>query len=336
LVLSNLLGVDSHGIVRIRNYMDSIRVGAIVPGAQPAIVRDNGVSVLMDGRKAFGQIVAQKAAALALERAQKHAIGVVSFTDVYHIGRLGEYVHWIAERGLLAIMLANGSRPGGLVTPFGARQRMLGTNPIAFAIPAGSQPILVADFSTSAVAEGKVRIALRNEEQVPSGWLIDRDGMSTTDPNGLYEGGSILCFGGHKGYALSLLVEVLGGILSGADTPAFPDYAYMHNGVFLMAIQPEFFRPGGSYKVAVDFLFSTIKGALPAQGSQGPRIPGEPEMEQKIIREREGVPVDAHTWAELLEVAAGLNVNLEAEIAAPDDPLHAGSQSLSAARPEQA
>lgn len=320
LVLSNLLGIDSHGIVRIRNYMDSMRLGAIVPNAQPAIVRDNGVAVLMDGCKGFGQVVARKAAAIALARARQSAIGAVSFTDVYHIGRLGEYVHWIAEHGLLAIMVANGSRPGGLVAPFGARQRILGTNPIAFAIPAGSSPALVADFSTSSVAEGKVRIALRKGERIPNGWLIDRDGMPTNDPNGLYEGGAILCFGDHKGYALSLLVEVLGGILSGADTPAFPDYKYMHNGVFLLAIQPEFFRPGQSYRDAVDFFFSAVKEALPAHGSDGALIPGEPESHQKSMREHHGIPVDTHTWAELLEVARDLNVSLEDELALVDDP----------------
>jgi LDH2 family malate/lactate/ureidoglycolate dehydrogenase len=196
---------------------------------------------------------------------------------------------------------------------------MLGTNPIAFAVPAGSFPTLVADFSTSSVAEGKVRIALRKGESVPHGWLIDRDGMATTDPNGLYEGGSILCFGDHKGYALSLLVEVLGGILSGADTPAFPDYRYMHNGVFLLAIQPEFFRPGDSYREAVDYLFAAVKGALPAHGSPGALIPGEPELHQKSIREQHGVPVDANTWAELVEVARDLSVSLDVELSLVDD-----------------
>ena len=310
LVLSNLLGMDSHGIVRIPNYVESISRGAIVPDAEPEVVRDNGVAVLMDGRKAFGQIAAKKATKLAMEKCRQRAIGAVSFTDVYHIGRLGEYVALAADHGLIGVMFANGSRPGGLVAPFGGRQRMLGTNPIAFAIPAGSHPPLVADFATSAVAEGRIRLALRGGKTLPSGWLIDREGNPSVEPSSLYDGGAILTFGEHKGFALSLLVEILGGILSGAETPIFPDYEYMHNGVFVLAIDPTFFHPKENYQAAVAFLFTTIKNALPALGSSGTLIPGEPERRTQATREKEGIPVDESTWKELLGVASNLNVSL--------------------------
>jgi LDH2 family malate/lactate/ureidoglycolate dehydrogenase len=310
LVLSNLLGVDSHGLVRTRNYFDSIKLGAIVPNAEPKVLQDNGVAVLLDGCKAFGQIVAKHAANLAIEKARQHAIGAISFTDVYHIGRLGEYVTTVARAGMIGVMLANGSRPGGLVAPFGARQRIMGTNPIAFGIPAGTQPALVADFSTSAVAEGRVRIAMRKGQEVPSGWLVDSEGFPTTNPADLYQGGAIQSFGDYKGYALSILVEVLGGILSSADTPIFPEYKHMHNGVFLMAIQPTFFRPEQEYGAAVDYLFTAIRQALPAHGMAGALIPGEPEQRIKTIRSREGIPIDDATWAELIEVAAEFGVSL--------------------------
>jgi LDH2 family malate/lactate/ureidoglycolate dehydrogenase len=310
LVLSNLLGVDSHGVVRIRNYFDSIDVGAIVPDAEPKVVRDNGVAVILDGQKAFGQVAARRAARMAIRKARKYAIGVVSFTDVYHIGRLGEYVNMAAEEGLIAFMVANGSRPGGLVTPYGARQRMLGTNPLAFAIPANGHPPLVADFSTSAVSEGRVRIALRKGEKIPQGWLVDQEGRASDQPSSLYDGGSILPFGDYKGYALSLFVEVVGGILSGADTPISPGYGYMHNGVFLMVIQPTYFRPELQYRAAVEHLFLSIKNALPALGMDGALIPGEPEWRARCKREKEGVPMDPHTWAELKEVASKWNVKL--------------------------
>jgi uncharacterized oxidoreductase len=310
LVLSNLLGIDSHGVVRIRNYFDSIQAGAIVPNAEPELVRDSKAVALMDGRKAFGQIVAKKAMKLAVQKAREYVIGAISFTDVYHIGRLGEYAAMAAEEGLIGLIIANGSRPGGLVAPFGSRERMLGTNPIAFAIPAGSLPPLVADFSTSSVAEGRVRIAMRKGRKVPPGWLIDREGKPTTEPGDLYEGGAILAFGEHKGYALSLLVEVVGGILSGADTPIFPNYKYMHNGVLVLVINPAFFRPEAEYKSAVDFLFNRVKQALPAQGMNGALIPVEPELKLKAIREKEGIPIDEETWAELLELAAALKVSI--------------------------
>ena len=323
LVLSNLLGVDSHGLVRTRNYFDAVRSGAIVPEARPCITHENSVAVAFDGCKAFGQVAAMFAVQLAIRKAREQSIGVTSFTNVYHIGRLGEWVSLIADEGLIGILLANGSRPGGLVAPFGARQRVLGTNPMAFAIPAGSQPRLVADFSTSAVAEGKVRIAMRKEERVPPGCLLDRHGVATTEPADLYDGGAIRTFGDHKGFALSLLVEVVGGILSGAETPVFPGYKYMHNGVFLLAIDPTFFRPRDEYLAAVDYLFAAVKNALPAYGMDGTLIPGEPEERVREIRSRNGIPVDDQTWAELVAVASEFGLSLQADIAGRAIPLAA-------------
>lgn len=128
LVLSNLVGVDSHGLVRIKNYFDGIKAGVLVPSAQPIVLKDNGVAVSMDGNKAFGQVAARRAMELAIEKAREHAIGAVSFGNVFHIGRLGEWVELAAEQGLIGLMVTNGGRPGGLVAPFGSRQRVLGTS----------------------------------------------------------------------------------------------------------------------------------------------------------------------------------------------------------------
>jgi len=160
LVLANLLGVDSHGVMRIGQYIKAIKSGSIVPDVEAKIVRENEVIVLLDGCKGFGQIVSKKAMRLAIDKARRHGVGIACFTNVYHVGRLGEYVSMAAEEGFIGIMFVNGSRPGGLVTPFGARQRVFGTNPIAFAIPAGSYPPLLADFATSAAAEGYLRIVV--------------------------------------------------------------------------------------------------------------------------------------------------------------------------------
>jgi LDH2 family malate/lactate/ureidoglycolate dehydrogenase len=160
-----------------------------------------------------------------------------------------------AEEGLIGLMFVNGTRPGGLVAPFGAREHIWGTNPIAFGIPAGSRAPLVADFATSAVSEGKVRIAHRKGEKIPFGWVLDREGKPTHDPADLYNGGALLTFGDYKGSALSVLVEVLGGILSGLNTPIFPDYKVMYKGVFALVMEPSFFLPLGHHRLAVDYLF---------------------------------------------------------------------------------
>lgn len=311
LLLSNLIGVDSHGFVRIPQYLDAIKSGMIVPNAEPEVVRDNGVAVLLDGHSAFGQIVARRAAELAIGRAKKSVICAVSFAGTMHIGRLGEYVTLAADAGLIALLIVSGSRPGGLVAPYGSRQRMLGTNPIAFAIPAGSYPPLVADFSTAAVAEGKVRVALAKGETIPPTWVVDREGKPTTDPAKLYDGGALLTFGEHKGFGLALLAEVLAGIVSGADVPSFPTYTQLENGAFLLVVDQTFFRSGDQYYPAVDLLFQRVKQALPMDGNAGVMLPGEPEEQIREKREREGIPIDEKTWSDLTRVAAQLNVELE-------------------------
>lgn len=311
LVLSNLLGVDSHGFVRIPQYLDAIAAGTIHPDAIGRVVRDNGIAILLDGCGGFGQVVARQAMLLGIERAKKSSVCVVSFSNVMHIGRLGEYVALAADEGLIALLIVNGARPGGLVSPFGSRERVLGTNPIAFAIPAGSRPPLIADFSTSAVAEGKVRVAMFKGEQIPPTWVVDREGRPTTNPADLYDGGAILTFGDHKGFSLSLLAEVLAGILSGADTPAFPSYTQLENGAFLLVVDQTFFRSAEEYNASVEYLFSRVKNAQPANGGSGVMLPGEPERVTQAKREREGIPIDEKTWADITLAAARLGVEPE-------------------------
>jgi uncharacterized oxidoreductase len=311
LVLSNLMGVDSHGVVRIGQYINALKSGAIVPGAQAKIIRENEVIAILDGCKGFGQIVARHAMQLTIDKARHKGIGVTSFSNIYHVGRLGEFVAMASDEGMIGIMFVNGSRPGGLVAPFGARQRMLGTNPIAFSIPAGSSPPLLADFATSTLAEGKIRIANYKGEKLPLGCVIDKDGRPTQDPAALYDGGAITTFGNYKGYALSLLVEVLSGILSGAETPIFPGYKVLNNGVFAITIEPDFFRARMDYDAAVNYLFAAIKKAPPAQDSNGALIPGEPEVIQKAIREKKGILIDDTTLAELRQAAEEFAVRLD-------------------------
>ncbi|MCL4488853.1 MAG: Ldh family oxidoreductase [Chloroflexi bacterium] len=310
LVLSNLLGVDSHGVMRISQYVGEIETGGIVPSAEPVVARDNGIAVLMNGQNAFGQIVAERAMRLAIERARQHTVSVVSFGQVLHVGRLGEWAVMAGEAGLFGLVLANGSKPGGSVAPFGSRQSITGTNPIAFAIPAGSRPPVVADFSTAAAAEGRVRAARNEGNQIPRGWVMDKDGRPTTNPADLYNGGALRTFGEHKGYSLSLMIDVLAGILSGANTPIFPGYERFQNGVFILVVDVTFFRPAAGYDQAVDYLFDAVKRAVPIPGVESVLLPGEPESKCREERERNGIPVDDSTWAAIRKVAEKLNVPL--------------------------
>ena len=307
LVLNSLMGVDSHGVLRIPQYLEAIEKGSIVPDAVPRVVRDRGVAAILDGQWAFGQVVARQAMQMAVEKAAQHTVGIVSFAKVLHIGRLGEWAALAADQGYFGWVLTNGALPGGSVAPHGSGQRLFGTNPVAFGIPGGSHPSAVVDFSTSATAEGKVRLAKFKGERVPAGWLLDRDGRPTTDPADLYDGGALQTFGGHKGYGLSLMVEVLGGILSGANVPISPGYV-PQNGVFMMALDVTFFRTREEYDEVIDTLLDGIRRARPAEGVEAVLVPGEPELARRREREEHGIPVDDQTWAAIQAAAAELNV----------------------------
>ncbi len=310
LVLSNLMGVDSHGIVRVAEYIRALKTGAIVPDSQPRIIRENEVVIVLDGCRGFGQIVARHAMRLIIDKARVKGVGVGSLRNVLHVGRVGEFVAMASDEGMIGIMFVNGGRRGGAVAPFGSGQGMLGTNPIAFSIPAGASPALLADFATSTMAEGRVRIARNRGEKLPPGCLLDKHGQASDNPADLYDGGAITTFGAYKGYALSLLIEVLAGILSGGETPIFPTYDGMNNG-FAIAIEPDFFRSRPEFEAAINYFFTSIKNGPPAEGSQGALIPGEPEILQKSIRAKEGILVDDNTLAELERVAQQLSVQLD-------------------------
>jgi len=308
LVLSNLMGVDSHGVIRIPTYLNGIRNGTIDPGARVEIVKDNGVACVMDGHNAFGQIAAAEAMQCAIERARLHAVGVVSLHGVQHIGRLAEWTEMAADAGMFGLVLANGCTQGGLVAPYGSRQRLLGTNPISYAAPRAQSPTLAADFATSAVAEGKVRSARQQHKPIPPEWLMDSTGRSTTNPAALYEGGALRAFGGHKGYALSLMVEILAGILSGTRTAPF--YQSMQQGVLMLALDVAYFRPAAEYHEAMDSLCAAVKAAAPAEGFSEVLLPGEVEARCKAERERAGIPVPEGVWEQIGRAAAEFGVQL--------------------------
>jgi uncharacterized oxidoreductase len=306
LVLSNLKGVDSHGVMRVPEYVRHIGEGRIVPDAEPLVER-SGAGVRVDGRWCFGQLGARQAAALAAETAAETGVAVATLTHVQHVGRLGEYVELVAETGAVAIAFCNTGPPGGRVVPFGGRRAVMATNPLAFAVPAGSRPAIVADFSTSAAAEGRVRLAYQNRVEVPEGWLVDSEGRPTQDPAALYADGALLPAGGHRGYALGLLVEILGGVLAGAGTASTGDAP--GNGLVLVALDPARFGGAEAFAAGVEAVAAAVTAVEPAPGVDRVRLPGEPEAETEAIRRAEGIPIPEPTWAEISEVSARLGVS---------------------------
>ena len=198
-------------------------------------------------------------------------------------------------------------RPGGAVAPYGGGGRVLGTNPIAAAVPVAGRPPLVIDFATSAVAEGKLRLARQQGKAIPEGWILGPDGEPSTDPEDFYAGGVLLPMAGHKGSGLSLLVEFLGGILTGRGCPAFPDFT-PGNGVLFLALSVEAFRPLEAFQGEGAALCERVKATPPAAGFREVLLPGEPEWRTAERRRAEGIPVDEATWRQLVEAAMALAI----------------------------
>ena len=242
LVQSNLVGHDSHGVVRVRQYLDTIAAGELKPIAEPLIAQETPTITMVDARHGFGQLAARFAIDQTIRKAQAQGLAATGVFNCNHIGRLGEWVQLAADRGLIGLAFCNGGRPGGLVTPYGGSGRMLGTNPIAAAVPIADHPPVVIDFSTSVVAEGKVRVARNKGQALPAGWIQDAEGRPSTNPEDLYAGGTLLPMAGHKGYGLSLLVELLGGMLTGQSCPGLPTYTVLKNGVLFIVLAIEPFR----------------------------------------------------------------------------------------------
>jgi len=218
LVGANLVGIDSHGIIRIPQYLKWIKDGTIDLNAKMELVEDKSIMALIDGHHSFGQIVVYEACNIAIDKAKENGMSLITIRNTSHIGRLGEYAEKITSENLISIVMVNAQGAGQLVAPWGAKERRLSANPIAWGIPTGrkEEPIIL-DISTSIVAEGKIILYKNLGKKLPEGWVIDSMGNPTTNPNDLYgpPEGSILPMSGHKGYGLSMVIDILTGALSG-------------------------------------------------------------------------------------------------------------------------
>ncbi len=318
LVTSNLVGVDSHGIIRIPQYLKDIEKGQLNPKAEPTIVVDKGVISVIDGKGGFGQVAASYAMKISIQKCKDHGVGIAGLRRSNHIGRLGEHLSAAVKYGFLAVGTCNGGGPN--VAPYGASQRVFGTNPMACAVPVRhGWPVLV-DFAVGAAAEGKVRVAKNRGDQIDPGILINNVGEPSTDPNDFYRGGAILPIGGHKGSALSLMIEMLSGILTGAGCSAFPDYDG-GNGCFFLVLDPGCFRDGTDFLNDVERMQQKVKKAKPAKDFDEVLLPGESEFRNAQHRKKNGIPVDDETWNQLSGIAKWLDVSQPTPIGVPRESL---------------
>ena len=310
LVNANLCGYDSHGVFRLSQYRDWWQQGLLKPAAQPEVAEERGFAALVDGHWAFGQVVARFAGQVAVRKAQAGGLAVVTARNSNHVGRLADVVEFVRDAGLIGLAAVNDSGAGQCVVPWGGTDGRLSTNPIAVGVPGGDGPGILFDFSTSAAASGKVRQLLLRGEQAPDGWLIDGSGAPTRDPGALFREphGFLLPAGGHRGYALSLLVEVLAGILSGAGSANANPGPEEMNGLFLLALDPSWFMPPATFRAQVDQLTAYVKTARPMCGAGPVHIPGERSREEAARREQAGIVLDETSCATLAAVFTSLGL----------------------------
>ena len=313
LVRANLRGHDSHGVIRVPQYVASWKKGEADPKAEPVVVQDGPATALVDGKGGFGQIVARRGMEVAMAKAAAIGVAAVGVYNSNHIGRLADYTEMALERDMLALLAVNAGGAGQRMAPWGGRAPRLSTNPFAFACPTGSAVPISFDVATTVAAEGKVRVKRNRKEQTPPGWLIDADGKSTTDPNALYgkPEGSILPVGGHKGYSLALMVEVLGGIMARAGHSRENPGPVM-NGIFMVVVDIARFVSPQNFRSEVDDLIRYLKTSPVAPGVSEIMYPGEPEARAEAERRQKGIFVEEETWGQIAQAARDLGVAVPA------------------------
>ena len=316
LVESCLFGQDGHGLIRYYEYAKQTWEGNFDPKCEPEVISDRACTALVDGGGGFGQVGAQLAINLAIDKAREHGMGAVGLRNVGHVGRAGAYPLSAARQGLIGMAFVNAGHMGRQIAPFGGIDGKLSTNPIAFAAPRRHGEPILLDITTSVVAEGKIRMAHHRGDQVPEGWIIDSQGNPTTDPADQLGDplGAILPLGGavgYKGYGMGMMVELMGGLLSGQGC-ASGERVFKSNGVFFTVWDPSFFTDEATYDREIESLISHVTSSRVDPKIGEILLPGEIEFRTERRLRAEGIPVDDTMWSLLCEVAQKLDLDHDA------------------------
>ncbi|MFQ5956062.1 MAG: Ldh family oxidoreductase, partial [Kiloniellales bacterium] len=261
LVKANLVGHDSHGIIRVPQYVQQLAEGRIQANQSPTVVSDAGAAVILDGNLGFGQVMGEQAVIHGLAKARQHGVSLVGLRNVAHLGRIGDWAELAAEAGVISLHFVN-ILDAPWVAPFGGRERRLSTNPLACGIPAADGPPVIADFATCAVAEGKIRVARNKGLKLPEGSILDREGRPSTNPQDVYEGGAILPIAGHKGHALAIIVDLLAGTLSGGGS-ANPEVTGNRSNMLSLFVDPGVFADADAVARETGRFVEWIKSSAP-------------------------------------------------------------------------
>ena len=322
LVTADLRGIDSHGVARLQGYLRLKEAGRVNVRPNIQVVHETPSTAVIDGDAGLGLVVAPHAMRVAIQKARNCGTGWVSVRNSNHFGIAGYHAMLALEEDMIGIAMTNAS---ALVAPTFSKEKMLGTNPIAVAIPAGEQPPFVADFATTTAANGKLELLQRKNAPTPDGWVQDVDGQSSNDAHILKKQGALLPLGGdrehgsHKGYALGSIVDIFSAVFSGASygpwAPPFPAYIAMPEhmpgkglGHFFGAMRIDAFRPAAEFKAHMDNWINRFRSAEPISGFDQVLIPGDPERIIAAERLEQGIPVHEEVEKDLATIADSLGI----------------------------
>lgn len=308
LVGANLVGHDSHGVIRVSRYVTYWREGKVRANQQATIAFQTDSLALVDGHRGYGQVIGEQAVRIGIDKAKTSGIAMVGLRDVGHVGRIGDWAEMAAEAGQVSLHFVGTTGIGALMVPFGGTDRRLSLCVVAAGIPRGSKPPVIYDIATSVVAEGKVFVAKNKGARLPEGHLIDKDGQPTTDPDDLYAGGALLPFGGHKGSGLAVVADLLAGALTGAGTSARGEQE-MVNTMCSIYVDPGRLPDRAAFDAEVDAFVDWVKASPSADPDGEVLVPGDIERRTRAERLERGIPLDDTTIGEITEAAVSVGLD---------------------------
>ena len=311
LVLANLSGHDSHGVIRIIEYVAWTKRGWVNPQGQLTVVREQPCILILDGDFGFGQVIGRQAMELGIAKAKTDGVCILSLRRSGHLGRIGEFMEQAASAGLVCFALTNTHGSGVLVAPHGACERRLSANPVGGAAPRPNGPPIMMDISTSTIAEGKIKVARSRGDSLPAGLFVNSHGEASTSPEEYYASppGALLPMAGHKGFALSMMCEVFAGAMTGAGCSK-AGVERIANGFMAFLLDPAAFAGEEFVSSELGNLAEWVTSSRLQEGFDRVQLPGEPEAAAREQRSRSGIDIDDGTWQKICEIAAAVNVTI--------------------------
>ena len=311
LVEANLTGHDSHGVIRVHLYVGLLRDGMVRPGQHISVVHETDSLAVLDGNQGFGQVIGEEVTDMLVAKARSAGIAMTALRNSGHLGRIGGWAERVAEAGLISLHFVNTTGRGMYVVPYGGTDRRMSLNPVAIAVPQQGGDSLLLDFTTAMCARGKITLARNRGDRMPPGYIVDRDGNPTEDPHEVDAGGAVLPFGGYKGSGLNVIADLFAGALSGGGCTRAGETVLINN-MTSIAIDPAPLVDAEWYRAEIERYAAWVKASPPQDADGEVLLPGEPEHRTRAHRMEDGIPVDATTWAQLVEAGESVGLGVAA------------------------